>query len=414
MSLITNVRKTRRGVKNIFVDIKERVERSFGKHIEQLVEIHYSGQPVSFYYGPNARIEETTIDVVKRELNPKKTQSVQGDVVDVGGLGVSLNERLTDKVEVAIKCQECNREFNKFFSSHADLDEINNTEFLQRINDKEILLHHDGGHKLIVVKENFQTVSVPEESKIKKDDFKPTQLKYYKLFSKNPAEVDFLVMYNQNMLTEAPQYKYTETRGGEKEINRMILGITIFAWMATIVAIFMFLANATSVTTFTPNAPPSNVVWQWAIFGTVIGAIVLLILDRIYIKSKTFVKYVTLSPAPFNISNRGILPVFMANSAVQNPFDYVAATLHISPEQAKDVMFSLQRHSWNQLAQTKSALMYEKMNGLLQSLIAESHDLRNYDMMIKQEKVQIYGLPTLLMAAIVPVVITILVFVLVL
>ena len=413
MSALTTVRKTRRGVKNILVDVNERIKRSFGKPIEQLVEIHYSGQPVSFFYGPNQRIEEVTVDVVKREINEKKAHSVQGNVVDADGLQVSLNERLSDKVEAIIKCVDCNREFNKILSSHSDLTLINNTEFLQRFNDKEILLHHDAGHKLVVVKENFQTNSVPEESRIKPEDFKPAQLKYYKLFTKNPAEVDFLVMYNQNLLTEAPQYKYTETRGGEKEINHMILGMTIFAWMATIVAIFMFLANAASVSTYTTTKPSSGIT-EWVMFGIVVLAIVMVVFDRIYIKSKTSVKYATLSPAPFNISNRGILPVFMANSVTRNPFDYVAETLHISPDQAKDVMFSLQRHSWDQLAKTKSALMFEKMNGVMQNLISESHDLRNYDMMIKQTKTTGYPLSTLLIAGAVPAIIVIVIFLLLL
>ena len=410
---IGTVKKTRKGIKNIIVDLDQRIKRSFGKPVEQLVEIHYSGQPLSFFYGPNQRIEEISVDIVNRKKNLKKNQDINGNIIDADGINISLDERLSDKVEAIIHCINCNRDFNAILSSHADLSEINNPEFLQRVGDKEILLHSNGGHKLEVKSEKYLTTKVPEESKINSQDFDKKKLKYYKLFTKNPAEVDYLVMYDQNLLVESPQYKYTETRGGEKEINHMILGITIFAWISTIVAIIMFLSSSTTSYSYhvTPHHNGAGYL-EWIMFAIVVGAILFIVFDRIQVKSKTSVKYATLSPAPFNVSNRGILPVFLSNSVTQNPFDYVAKTLHISPDEANDVMYSLQRHSWDLLEKTKSGLMFEKMNNTMQTLISESHDLRNYEMMMKQSKTSGYSVQTLIIAALVPVVMTVLIFLL--
>jgi hypothetical protein len=390
---ITTVRKTRKGIKNIFVDVSQRVERSFGRPIDQMIEIEFNGQPFKFFY--KERIEEVTIDVVKRELNQRKNQKPTDNpenLIDISGennegLQVVLNKRFSNEMMVTVKCLDCDFVFDPIkMVSHADLEEINNIEFLKKHGLQAFTGHVLKGHKLAVVDSKFETVDVPETSRIKKEDFEPKKIRFYKLFAKNKVEVDFLCSYDQDLIAEAPHTRFTETHGGGKEVNQTLMAMMGFGWIVTAIVLVAGILSLMTYSPYTYSVNPhtsSNSNTGWILFGSISAMICIMFLDRLHIKSKVFVKTPLVTPTSFHISNRGIIPVYLSNSVYTNPMDYLSRMLHVGASEARAVFDSLNRTSFDLLQKTHSALHNERMHNRLNEIVITHKDIQNNEMSMK-------------------------------
>jgi hypothetical protein len=82
------------------------------------------------------------------------------------------------------------------------------------------MLKHDdpeNGHKLSLLYVETNTEIIPEDKRMK--NFNPERINYYRLFSKKTLEVKYLATYGQDLLAEAPQYKYADSSQGRKAIG---------------------------------------------------------------------------------------------------------------------------------------------------------------------------------------------------
>ena len=85
-------RKFSRSLRKVEVDLNNRLQKSFGRRVEQKVEIHYRGKPLTFVY--DDVIEHIPIDVVKNDP----------DVMADGEIHFDPTKRRMDASDAFISC----------------------------------------------------------------------------------------------------------------------------------------------------------------------------------------------------------------------------------------------------------------------------------------------------------------------
>lgn len=316
-------------MKKVQVDVANRLERSFGSHIEQTVEIHYQGKPMTFVYaGP---IETISIDVL--HANQEIGNESEVEHFD------PTKERL-DQSQIYLECK-CGGSIRTYIPTDLVGNKNKILGALPKSVLKDIAIHHHGeGHGITLDHIETETRVIPEEKRIK--NFSAERINFYRLFPKKTTEVRYLASYGQDLLAEAPQYKYSETRSGQSAIGMQNMMFIFFLF--GLMEIFTFFASTTATQPNYFATHVNNTPWY-----VLIVAVVLLIsiMWRLHIHDigKTMVKVVQLQSGPFYISNRGILPVIMTNSTLTLVWDYQGKMMQINDDAARNVYYHLQNWS---------------------------------------------------------------------
>ena len=349
-------------MKKIHVDVSSRLERSFGSKVEQMVEIHYQGKPMTFNYaGP---IENISIDVLHTNKELEENEVEHFD---------PTKERM-DQSTLFLKCL-CGQRIKTIIPTDINVDNDNVLNVIPKTVYKDILEHHDGeGHKISLDHIETETQVVPEDKRIKNFNFE--RINYYRLFPKKTTEIRYVASYGQDILAEAPQAKYSETRAGQSAIGLQNMMFMFFVF--GLMEVFTYFASTTSSQ---PNYFATHVdMTPWYIL---IATAVLLVsaMWRLHIRdiSKTMVKVVHLQSAPFYISNRGVLPVIMTNSTLTLVWDYQGKMMKADDTYARDVYHSLQNWTDSQLGELYRAKMLGQVEQELMVINQEVRDIQKLD-----------------------------------
>ena len=390
MSLKDTAKNTAKGfaqkLRVVEVDLNNRLRRSFGKKINQQVEIHYRGKPFGFMY--NDEIETVSIDVIKNDL---KDEDMHFDP----------SKRRMDISDVFVNCS-CGAKWDIEIPTTATVDDKKAIKACVK-NQPDLAKHEAEGHTLTLKYIETNTAVIPENERLK--NFNPERINYYRLFSKKTTEVKYLATYGQDILAEAPQYKYSETTAGGKTLkfqNMMFglffVGVFEFLLIYSIVSYFissMYYSPVTIVTKVTsnPKSITSSGISSGIAFSTFMYTILFIILAFLFITwrlhirdtAKSTVKYIELQSAPFFISNRGVLPVIMHNSVNEDIWDYQARMMQIDDVRAKDVFYALQSWSDSQIAQLDRANKLGQVEHELTMIGEEMRDIKKLDMEYRTE-----------------------------
>lgn len=358
-----NVRSSLSGLgrrfRRVEVDLRNRVTKSFGKPVQQHVEIHYRGKPFSFMYDDN--IEQISIDVVKNDPMIKADGEIHFDDT----------KRRMDISDAFVGCS-CGVKYDAKIPTSST---TTNAEALKEaIKSMPDMLKHDdpeNGHKLSLLYVETNTEIIPKDKRMK--NFNPERINYYRLFSKKTLEVKYLATYGQDLLAEAPQDKYADSSQGRKAI-----GMNNFLFMLFImglIEVFTYMIASSSSNYYNPN-PQNNFPWY-----VLIGVVILMFSAtwRLHVHdiSRSTFKNIELRSAPFYISNRGVLPVIMINSTLTDVWDYQSDMMNIDDTKAKEVMYALQTWSDNQINELERSNFVATSELELVRLANETKDLSN-------------------------------------
>ena len=375
------IRRAGRQVKKVTVDLSNRLQRSFGTPVSQKVEVYYRGKPMTFNYtGP---IESVSVDVVKRKL---------GDEEDVP-MKFDATRRRMDMSSVYLTCS-CGYVFPKISMptvATEDLDSI----LKEALKDKDVSKHNVEGHTLYLKNVETPVEVIPENERIK--NFSDQRVNYYRLFSKRTAEVKYLASYGQDILAEAPQYKYLDTNEGKKNLG---LQNTLFMFFIFgLIELLTYIASSSQATYYySPVVRPNLTPW-YILIAVVIVMVIVMWRVHLYDLSQTMVKVVELQSGPFFINNRGVLPVVMTNSVLTQMWDFQAKVMGTSDVNARDIYYSIQMWSDQQIGllyrQNKLGELENELSNInndIRDLIRLDHDFkREHDLQSSPRKYLLYG-----------------------
>ncbi len=365
------VKKGARKARKVSVDVAGRMERSFGTPVNQLVEVHYRGKPMTFsYMGP---IETVTIDVIKRvqlENNPEIAESE---------VKFDPTKRRLDTATAYISCS-CGTEFKKELDI-AVVESRDIKEIMKKTKDIDMQRHYHSGHEMHVDHTESKIEVIPEDMRIK--DWNPERINYYRLFPKKTADIKYLVTYGQDLLAEAEQWKYKRTEKGSNTIYRQNSLFSVFVVGLLMLLEYVIIAAmraSQNVNPYLPSSSPPVSYLPWYILISVV-IIMFGIMWRLHIHdiSNQEVKYIQIQSAPFFISNRGVLPVVMTNAVIDQVWDYQARVMQLDQSVAKDIYYSLATWSDDAIAQLYRAKMLGHVEHELMGITNEVEHLKQLD-----------------------------------
>ena len=331
-------RKFSRSMRKVEVDLNNRLQKSFGKRVEQKVEIHYRGKPLTFVY--DDVIEHIPIDVVRNDP----------DVMADGEFHFDPTKRRMDVSDAFISCS-CGAKYDVKVPTSVT---GNNSEVMKAAirRTPDILKHNepDNGHRITLAYVETNTEVIPEKDRIK--NFNPERINFYRLFSKKTAEVKYLATYGQDLLAEAPQARYAETLQGKKNIGFQNILFMLFVF--GLIELFTILFVTSSTYNYVAPSHANNTAWYLLIFVVIVMFAIMWRL-HIYDVSRSYVKFIMLQSAPFYISNRGVLPVIMVNSTITDVWDYQTRMMHMDDSKAKEVIYALQSWSDSQIVELEQS-----------------------------------------------------------
>ena len=372
-------RKTRKGLRNSFsamkritVDLTNRLQRSFGNQVRQQVEIHYDGKPMTFnYVGP---LEETNIDVLSQDDDLK-------DGKEELELKFDPTKQRMDTSKVTVVCS-CGGTFIVEMDTVKTTTDKSIIREATRKNHSLLVNHYEKeGHHLSVRLIETPVQVIKEDERIK--NFTESRINYYRTFSKKTAEVKYLTSYGQDLLSEAPQFPYHTTAAGKDSIGNQ--NFFFFLFIFGLIEVFTYLASSSSTSSYySPINHPNLSPWYVLI---IVMIIMIIIMWRLHIRdmARSMVKVIFLQSAPFYISNRGVLPVVMTNSTVNQVWDYQARMMNMDAKNARDVFLSLQSWSDSQIAQLYRANKLGQVEKELDVIQNSIRDLEKYDLQYKKQ-----------------------------
>ncbi len=325
-------KKTGNGIGKRVVDVTNRIRKSFGFNIPQLIEIHYDGPQRISYVGPLEEVDVAVVDV------PSEDGSTKHQVV-----ASKLGEQKPEGREV-------------------DVDPTK------------------------MIDENGKVVDVPEEKRIK--DFDPKKIRYYRTFpTKDPFAVKYFATYDQDLIGDAPQVKFSDTSMGSKSLNRFTIVILgIISSIVEFITIIVVTASYNPYYNPTVNTSTLNYYIPLAM-----GIIFLILLYIIHTRDmmRTYVRFLILQPIPMMVGkDTNIIPVFLTNSKPKPVWDYMVRVLHLTGEDAKKVFHAIQ--TWNEKAMEELILDKEvlNMNYALNEIDQEMQKLKGLDRELAQGPIQ--------------------------
>ena len=348
-----NIRTGVQRTKHIAVDVSNRLQRSFGEPVKQMVEIHYDGRPLTFVYsGP---LERISVEVMHKEQGLAAEAPEKFD----------LERRRLDLCEVRIGCTACNQAYKATMETHNVLNPT--PEILMRALPKAGKSHYRRDHIPKLETAIVETEEIRPENRIKK--FHADRISFIRTFPTKTAEIRYLSLYDQDMLAEAPQVQYKKTSAGSEYMKKSDTFFTIFVACAVELLGFILMALTLQPTYYSPTPTMKVDYAPWIILLFVlIGAVGAIWRERIKATANTWVKFVELEAATYEISNKGVLPVIMKNSNLEPMWDYQARVMGITPAAAEDVFHSLQNWSDDDMARLHRANEIGKVEGALNEI----------------------------------------------
>ena len=367
------IRKSFSAMKRISVDLTNRLQRSFGNQVRQQVEIHYGGKPMTFnYIGP---LEETNIDVISQDEDVTKDGKEELEVK------FDPTKQRMDVSKVTVICS-CGETFVVDMDTVKTSTDKSIIREATRKNHSLLVNHYEKeGHLLSVRLIETPVEVIKEDERIK--NFTDSRVNYYRMFSKKTAEVKYLVSYGQDLLSEAPQHPYNQTAAGKDSIGNQ--NFFFFLFIFGLIEVFTYLASSSSTSSYySPINHPNLSPWYVLI---IVMIIMIIIMWRMHIRdmARTMVKVIFLQSAPFYISNRGVLPVVMTNSTVNQVWDYQARMMNMDAKNARDVFLSLQSWSDSQIAQLYRANKLGQVEKELDVIQNSIRDLEKFDLEYKRQ-----------------------------
>ena len=147
---------------------------------------------------------------------------------------------------------------------------------------------------------------------------------------------------------------------------------------------FTFLFASSSAPSYFPTTHPSYTPW-YILIGVVIIMFSAMWRLHIHDMSKSTTKLIMLQSAPFFISNRGVLPVVLHNSQLQDVWDYQARLMEMDDSKAKDVIYALQTWSDAQIAQLERMNKLGQVEHELTMINEEIRDISKLDHEYRKE-----------------------------
>ena len=385
-SMAKKARDGMRRMRHISVDMENRMKRSFGSPVSQRVEIHYQGNPFNFKY--TDRMETISIDVIHKEQEIEKNAlpGQSGPAMEVEQFDPT--KRRMDTSTAYFRCS-CGIKIKGTIATSL-VESQDGKLILNGIQEPDmkstVLNHRAKGHEIRLAHTDSMVEIIQETQRIK--NFSQDRVNFYRLFPTKTADVKYMASYGQDLLAEAPQYKFSETGEGKNYMVKQNRYFTVF-----IVGIMMLIEYLSIMAAYSSEisytTAPFNSVWYVVIAVILVlgGAMWRL---HIYDVSNQFIKYINLQAAPFYIGNRGILPVVMTNSVINPVWDYQAKMMNLKAEAATDVFHSLTVWSDEQIAQLYRAKIIGNVEHELSVLNNEMSDMRkvDYEYRNKQEKPQ--------------------------
>ncbi len=361
-------------MRRVSVDLSNRLQRSFGTQVKQQVEIHYQGKPMSFnYLGP---LESTTIEVIRQEEGIKDKEELE--------VKFDPTKRRMDTSKVTVQCS-CGQMFVVNMDTVSTTSDRSMIREATRKNHSILTKHYQvEGHTLSIKLVETPVEYVRENERIK--NFTDSRINYYRIFSKKTAEVKYLVSYGQDLLSEAPQYSFNQTTAGEHSISNQ--NFLFFLFIFGLIEMFTYLASSSSSSSYySPVNHPNFTPWYAVIF---VALGMLIVMWRLHIRdlARTMVKVIMLQSAPFYISNRGVLPVVMVNSTVNQVWDYQARIMNVDEKEAKDVFHSLQSWSDMQISELYAANKLGQVEQELSTIQNSIKELQKVDYEYRRESEQ--------------------------
>ena len=313
--------------KNIFnrkpqrkLDITKRLQHYFGINVPQRIEIHYDG-PGAFAYVGELEVAEVPIEKIEEETN--------------------------QKIEVHVEKMQDPTQRRKNIGVRSEEDEAK--------------------------AEERKEVEVPELVRIKNYD--PAKIRFYRVFPKrDPFRVKYLATYDQDLIAEAPEYRFSETAQGSKYIakfNMTLFGIIFgLIYFVTIIAMFSLLQPSY----YTPHS--SNSLNIYVPLGISIMFLILIYLINSRDIMRNYVKYILLQPAPMSISSSMVYPVILINSRTHPLWQYFKKVAEIDDSKAREVFLSLQNWNEKQLNDVLISKEILKNNSLLADIEMEQLSLQ--------------------------------------
>ena len=302
------------------LDITKRLQHYFGVNVPQRIEIHYDG-PGAFSYVGELEVAEVPIERIEEETN--------------------------QKIEISIEKMEDPTQRRKNVGVRSEEDEEKSEE--------------------------RKEVTVPELVRIK--NYNPEKIRFYRVFpKKDPFRVKYLATYDQDLIAEAPEFKFADTAQGSKYIakfNMTLFGIIFgLIYFVTILAMFSLLQSS-----YTPNNN-TNSLNLYIPLGISIMFLVLIYLIHSRDIMRNYVKYILLQPAPMSISSSMVYPVILINSRTHPLWAYFKRVAEVDDTKAMEVFLSLQNWNEKQLNDILISKEILKNNSLLADIEMEQMTLQ--------------------------------------
>ncbi len=304
------------------LDITKRLQHYFGISVPQRIEIHYDG-PGAFAYVGELEVAEVPIEKIEEEID--------------------------QKIEVNVESMQDPTQRRKNLGVRSEEDEAK--------------------------AEERKEVPVPEIVKIK--NYNPEKIRFYRVFpKKDPFQVKYLATYDQDLIAEAPEFKFADTAQGSKYIAKF--NLTLFSiifgliYFITIIAMFSLLQQPSY---YTPQNN-SNSLNFYIPLGISIAFLVLIYLIHSRDIMRNYVKYILLQPAPMSISSSMVYPVILINSRTHPLWAYFRRVAEVDDSKAKEVFLSLQNWNEKQLNDILISKEILKNNSLLADIEMEQLSLQ--------------------------------------
>ena len=301
------------------LDITKRLQHYFGINVPQRIEVHYDG-PGAFAYVGELEVAEVPIEKIEEETN--------------------------QKIEVSIEKMQDPTQRRKNIGVRSEEDEEK--------------------------AEERKEVPVPELVRIK--NYNPEKIRFYRVFpKKDPFKVKYLATYDQDLVSEAPEFKFADTAQGSKYIgkfNMTLFGIIFgLIYFVTILALFSLLQPS-----YTPQN--NNSLNLYIPLGISIMFLILIYLIHSRDIMRNYVKYILLQPAPMSISSSMVYPVILTNSRTHPLWEYFKRVAEVDDTKAREVFLSLQNWNEKQLNDVLISKEILKNNSLLADIEMEQLSLQ--------------------------------------
>ena len=306
------------------LDITKRLQHYFGINVPQRIEIHYDG-PGAFAYLGELEVAEIPIEKLEEEIN-------QNVVVDVE----KMNDPTPRRTNLGVQSKE---------------DELK-------------------------AKTEVKQVPVPDSVRIK--NYNPEKIRFYRVFPKrDPFKVKYLATYDQDIIAEAPEYKFSDTSQGSKYLAKF--NLTLFGIMFGLVYLITVLAMYAAFQPSYVSHPSGNSLNLYIPLGISIGFLILLYLVHSRDVMRNYVKYILLQPAPMSISSNMVIPVILTNSRTHPLAGYFSKIAEIDDTKAKEVFYALQNWNEKQLNDLHVSKEILKYNSVLAEIEMEQLQMQSKD-----------------------------------